>query len=118
MIKKLTCITCPMGCDIEIEMDEGEILSIKGNSCPRGEKYARSEMLHPERMVTSTVKTDGKKKRLPVITSKAVPKEEIFNVMKEINSAKVCLPVQSGDIIIKNVCGTGADILAERSQKA
>lgn len=121
MVKNLTCITCPMGCALEASCETTEdgglqILSVKGNTCPRGEKYARAELTHPERMVTSTVALKGGPyKRLPVITSAPVPKERIFEVMEAIHAVTVCAPVNISDLIIENVCGLGVDVVASRS---
>ena len=78
--KKLICVECPVGCEIEVEMDGKEILSIKGNSCPRGKKYAQDEVIAPRRVVTTTVRAKGGK-IVPVKTDKGVLKDEIFAVM-------------------------------------
>lgn len=118
MIKKeMPCIVCPMSCHIEVTFDDNnEIIEVKGNTCKRGENYARSEMTNPVRMLTSTVKLiGGLYKRLPVITSSNIPKDKLFDVMKEINKIEVCAPVKVGDIIITNVCGLNTDIIASRS---
>lgn len=117
MKKELACIVCPMSCHIEVELnDNNEVISIKGNTCKRGENYARSEMTNPVRMLTSTVKlSHGLYKRLPVITSDNIPKDKIFDVMNEINKVSVCAPIKVGAIIISNVCNLGVDIIASRS---
>ncbi len=119
--QELVCIVCPMGCRLSAQMDidstgSRRVLSVTGNSCPRGARYAREELTAPTRTVTGTVAIDGSiYRRLPVITSAPIPKERIFDVMEEIHRAHVCAPVQIHDIIIKNVCGLGADILAART---
>ena len=121
MKKELTCIICPMGCRLEAECETAEygalqIRSVTGHTCPRGEKYARSELTHPQRTVTGSVALQGGRcRRLPVITSAPVPKERIFDVMKEIRAVSVCAPVKIHDIIIENVCGLGVEIVASRS---
>lgn len=121
MKKELTCIICPMGCHLEADCATAfdgslEIRSVSGNTCPRGEKYARAELTHPERTVTSTVVLkNGRYRRLPVITSGPIPKERIFDVMKEIHQVSVCAPIKIHDIIIENVCGLGVDLVASRS---
>lgn len=119
--RELTCIICPMGCHLEaqcIPKEDGTctVLSVSGNTCPRGEKYARAELVCPERTVTGTVTVTGALyRRLPVITSAPVPKARIFDVMAQIHSVTVCSPVRICDIIIKNVCGLGVDVIASRS---
>lgn len=121
MKKELTCIICPMGCHLEAECETApdkplNILSVTGNTCPRGAAYARSELTHPERTVTSTViLKNGRYRRLPVITSGPVPRERIFDVMEQIHAVSVCAPVRIHDIIIENVCGLGVDVIASRS---
>lgn len=112
--RDLICVSCPIGCAITVELsDSGEVLSVTGNTCKRGENYAKAECTHPERMVTSTVRVEGG--RLPVVpvkTSAPIPKELIFDCMKEINKVKLNAPVAIGDVVIKNVANTGADIVA------
>jgi len=89
---------------------------VKGNTCKRGEVYARSELTNPQRMLTSTVKLEGGLyKRLPVITYAPIPKEKLFDVMNEINKIEVCAPIKINDIIIQNVCGLNVNIIASRS---
>lgn len=123
MKNELTCIICPMGCLLEADCEKSEggswrVTAVTGNTCPRGEKYARSELTHPVRTVTGTVALSGARYcRLPVITSAPVPRERIFDVMKEIHAVCVCAPVQIHDIIIENVCGLGVHVLASRSME-
>ena len=111
-IRKLTCIVCPRGCDMTVELGEGgEVISVKGNACKRGAVYASDECTHPRRTVTSTVRLeDGRV--LPVKTASTVPKELVFNIMKEINSMVAKSDLKIGDVIIKDVLGTGVDIVA------
>ena len=111
-VRKLTCIVCPRGCEMEVALGEGgELLGVSGNACKRGEGYATDECTHPRRTVTSTVKLeDGRP--LPVKTSGTVPKELVFDVMVEINRATAIAGTRIGDIVVKNVCGTGVDVIA------
>ena len=105
MKSELSCIVCPMSCTITVEVnDNNEVVTITGNTCKRGENYARNEMTHPMRQLTSTVLiVGGIYKRLPVILSGDIPKEKIFQVMEQINKASVNAPVKRGDVIIKDV---------------
>lgn len=114
MIRELVCVSCPLGCGLKVELDDnGNVINVEGNTCPRGKKYAVDECTNPVRMVTSTVKVNGGEHPVvPCKTSKPVPKGMMFDIMKEINSVTVEAPVRMGDIIIENVCGTGADIVA------
>lgn len=109
--RKLTCIVCPKGCDLRVEFnDAGEIINIEGYTCPRGKDYAHSECTSPVRTVTSTIRCkDGEV--VAVKTSLPIPKSMIFDVMKQINSVSADNDVKIGDVVIKNVLGTGSDIV-------
>ena len=103
--KELICIGCPMGCPIVVEMEDGKVLSVTGNTCPRGESYARKEVTNPTRIVTTTVRVDGGK--VPMInvkTERDIPKNKIFEC--------IAAPVHIGDIILENVADTGVNIVA------
>ena len=96
-----------------------EIISVTGNTCPRGEQYARNELTHPMRQLTSTVSIkNALYKRLPVILSGEIPKEKIFDVMEQIHKASIEAPVKIGDIVIADVCGLGVNVIASRSMEA
>lgn len=113
MIKEMVCIVCPMGCHLKIDTDT---LEVTGNTCPRGPIYAKEELTAPKRVITSTVKIEGGiHNRLPVKTSTSIPKELNFKCMELLNDIVVKAPVKHGQVIIKNVLGTGADIIACRN---
>ena len=106
---ELICITCPRGCHLSVD----ENLNVTGNSCPRGALYAKAELTHPVRMVTSSVNITSKiESRLPVKTKEPIPKELIFKVMDEIYKVSVKAPIKIGDVVIKDILGTGVDIVA------
>lgn len=110
---ELTCINCPLGCRISVETDNGEVISVCGNTCPRGDAYARKEVTHPTRIVTSTVRViGGVRPVVSVKTAADIPKEMIFAVMDKINSITVTAPIAIGDVVIANVCDTGVDVIA------
>lgn len=111
----LTCITCPIGCRLEVKK-LGDKIEVYNNKCSRGEKYAIEELLNPKRVLPTTVKiNNGYLKRLPVKTNKPIPKDKIFDCMKEINKVNVDAPVKIGDIIIKNILNLGVDVVATKS---
>lgn len=119
MIKKMICIVCPMSCKLNVEMDHNVIKSVSGNTCIRGVKYVNEELSNPTRMVTSTVMIKNAAiTRLPVTTRSPIPKNKIFDVMKQINKVKVKAPIKRDDVIIENVAKTGVDIIASRSMNA
>lgn len=107
----LICICCPKGCHLSV--DESNNFSVSGNSCPRGAEYGKSEVTHPVRVVTHTVKTTSSEHpRLSVKTNAPVPKEKIFDIIAKLNETQITPPVKIGDIIIKNVCETNSNIVA------
>ena len=108
-IRELTCIGCPMGCQMRVTMEAGEIRQVEGNTCRRGDVYARKEVTNPTRIVTSTVRVTGGE--LPVVSVKTasdIPKEKI---------RRVAAPVSIGDVVAENVAGTGVSIVATRNVK-
>ena len=114
MQKNLICIACPRGCYVTVDLDDaGEIVAVSGHSCKRGETYARTEMTNPTRSLTTTVKVEGGVHPVvPVKSAAPVPKGLLFDCMKEINKVTVKAPVQIGDVVIRNILGTGVDIVA------
>ena len=114
MVKDIICVACPMGCQISVELnDDGEILSVTGNTCKRGDAYARTECTHPERSLTTTVKVSGGVHPVvPVKSAKAVPKDKVKDCVKEIAKLEIKAPVKIGDVVCANILGTGVDIVA------
>lgn len=113
MKRNLVCVSCPLGCSIEVELENGEVVSVTGNTCKRGDAYARSEVTHPVRSLTSTVKVEGGiHPVVPVKSNAPVPKEKMFDCMKVINGATVKAPVKIGDVVIENILGLGVNIVA------
>ena len=108
--RDMTCIVCPMGCQLHVELDGDKVVSVSGNTCPRGKQYAIDECTHPMRTITSTARTENGEV-IPVKTNRTIPKELMFECMKEINRAAVKLPAHVGDVVIENVLGTGADVI-------
>jgi len=115
-LERLVCIICPNSCEIEVRIRNGSIKEIEGNLCHKGEEYVRSELFNPKRIVTSTVVVlNGEIPLVSVKTSRGVPKEKIFDVMDEISKIEINAPVKLGDVILRNVANTGADIIATRN---
>lgn len=113
--RELICIGCPLGCGLTVTVSE-ETISVSGHTCKRGEDYARKEVLSPSRTVTSTVRVIGG--ILPVVsvkTSADIPKDKIFDCMKEIRELVVEAPVELGQILIPDCCKTGISVIATRS---
>ena len=117
--KDLTCICCPLGCQITVGLENGEVVSVTGNTCMRGDDYARKEVTSPTRIVTSTVKvTGGKSSMVSVKTKSDIPKEKIFECVKVLKEVKVQAPIAIGDVVLSNVAGTGVDIVATKDVEA
>ena len=111
-MKKFVCIECPKGCVLNID----EKLNVTGNLCIRGKKYAINEVTNPKRMVTSTVQIKSELvNRLSVATSQEIDKNLVFEVIKSLDEVKIVAPIHCKDVIIKNVCDSGADIIATRT---
>ena len=110
MVRELTCIVCPKGCPLKVELENGAVANVTGHTCPRGKQYAIDDCTHPMRTITTTVRaTDGS--GIPVKTATTIPKELMFECMKEINKAVLPLPAHIGDVVIANILGTGADVI-------
>ena len=103
MKRTLTCIECPIGCEIEVELEDGKVVSLTGNSCLRGKVYAEAEVICPKRVVTSTIRAENGE-MIPVKTDKPVRKDAIFEVMQKINQTTCKMPVVLGDILVENIC--------------
>lgn len=114
--KDFICIGCPLGCNITVETDNGEIKNITGNTCRRGADYVTKELTDPRRIVTSLVRVQGGV--LPVVSVKTVadiPKERIKDCIKALKMIELSAPVRMGDVVVENVCGMGVDIVATSS---
>ncbi len=109
MKRTLTCIACPLGCTLSIELDGKNVVSVDGNTCPRGKDYAISECTSPVRTVTTTIKCENGE-LVPVKTSKPIPKDKVFDAVNEINKLVAKLPIMVGDILINDLFG--ADVVA------
>lgn len=114
MERKLTCIVCPLGCQLTVELNGREVVKVEGNTCPRGAEYAKNECTNPQRTVTSTVRCeDGG--LVSVKTDRPIPKEKMAECMALINKAVAKLPVAIGDVIVSDVFGS--NIVATQNKK-
>ena len=114
--RELTCIGGPMGCQITVTLDGGEVKNVEGNTCRKGDQYARAEVTHPVRVVTSSVAAEGGEiAQVSVKTAGDIPKESIAAIMEALADVRVMAPVRIGDVIVRDICGTGVDIVATRN---
>lgn len=111
--KEFVCIRCPLGCNISVKREGGEIKDITGNTCPRGADYVTRELTDPRRIVTSLVRVKGGE--LPVVSVKTaadIPKDKIGDCIRALKEIELTAPVCMGDVVLTDVCGTGVDIVA------
>ncbi len=113
MERNMICVACPLGCQLTVKLDGNEVVSVTGNTCKRGETYARTEIFCPVRSLTSTVKCiGGMHPVVPVKSTLPIPKDKMMDCMQIINSVTVEAPIKVGQIIIHNILGTDAHIIA------
>ena len=113
-IKHITCIRCPIGCQLTVEVTDGVVTKVEGNLCKRGVEYAQSECVHPVRTLTTTVRVlNGDP--LPVRSREPLPKEMIFSCMDVLRTVSVTAPVAAGTVIVADIFGTGIDMIATAS---
>lgn len=112
--KEFICISCPRGCHLVVD----DKLNVTGNFCPRGAVYGKQEATNPTRVVTSTVRiSEAELPLCPVKTAQPIPKGKMMDIMSSINKVRLVAPIHIGDIVIKDVCGTGVDVVATRNME-
>lgn len=112
----MNCITCPMGCEMTVTITDGVVTEVKGNTCPRGKKYAENEISAPKRMLTSSVRvTGGLLPLLPVVSKDVLPKERVLDCAEALRRITVTAPIAEGQVICPNILGLGVDIVASRA---
>lgn len=112
MLREFTCIVCPNGCEIQAEIEDGKLISVSGATCKRGEEYVNQELTAPKRTIASSVPVIGGELPLASVrTTKAIPKEKIFEAMAEIKKVTVEAPVTTGQVVIQGILGTDSDVI-------
>lgn len=116
--KEFTCIGCPMGCALLVELDSDNNITVTGYSCKIGQDYGVKEFTNPTRVITTSVKVlGGDYPQVSVKTEKDIPKDKIFECIKELKNVEVRAPIKIGDVIYKDIQGTGVNIIATREVK-
>jgi CxxC motif-containing protein len=116
MLRKMTCIECPVGCQLEVDEEGGRLISLTGNKCEKGEVYARQEIENPTRILTTTILAEELEPKLvPVRTSKPIPKGRLLEAIALISRARLTHPVKVGDVVIKDLLSLGVDLIATRA---
>ena len=114
-VRSLTCIGCPLGCTLTVELENGQVESIAGSTCRRGDDYARKEVTNPTRIITSTVRvTGGAEEMVSVKTRTDIPRESIARCVKALKGIEAAAPVRMGEVILENAAGTGVDVIATK----
>lgn len=111
----ITCINCPVGCRMQVCVENGEVISVSGNSCNRGVAYARQECVAPMRMVTAVVPVRASRMPVSVKTRAPIPKERIFDCMHALSELSLTAPIHMGDVVFADVCHTGVDVIATKT---
>lgn len=116
MKKIFTCIICPNGCEIEVELDKDKIINIEGATCKKGKEYVNQELINPQRNISSSVKVvNGDLDIVSVRLNNTIPKNKIFEVMEEIKKLQIEAPVKIGDIVEKNILDLNVDLIATKN---
>ncbi len=116
--KHFTCVTCPVGCEVDVELRDGNIVSMKGNRCDKVKEFVLQELKEPVRVLTTTVRIEGAEyAMLPVRTDKPIPKRLFLQAIAELASIDLKAPVHITDVIIKDIAGSGANIVATRTME-
>ena len=111
----ITCINCPVGCRMEVTHEGEKVLSVQGNTCKRGDAYARQECVAPERMVTAVAPVRDRDVPVSLKTRTPIPKRLIADCMRAVMEKPFEAPIAAGDVLIPDVCGTGVDVIATKS---
>ncbi len=116
VLDRLTCVLCPVGCELEVRKDEAGELEVRGNQCDKGVPFALEEILHPRRNLATSVPVRGIASRMvSVRLSGPVPREMIFPILAEIARLRPEAPISRGQVLIADVLGMGVDVIATRT---
>ena len=116
VLDRLTCVLCPVGCELEVRQDEAGEIDVQGNQCDKGVPFAVEEILHPKRNLATSVPVRGTAaKMVSVRLSGPVPREKLFPILAEIARLRPEAPVRRGQVLIADFLGTGADVIATRT---
>ena len=117
-VRRFTCVSCPVGCDLVVTMQGDEVVEITGNTCPRGIEYGTNEATNPKRVLTMLVDVEGSVMPVSCKSTEAVSKKLIPDCIQALRGVKLTAPVQIGQVIASDICGTGVDIVATKAISA
>lgn len=111
----MTCILCPNGCEMMVEMKDTGDLKIIGAQCLRGRKYAADERLQPTRTLTTSVQVlHGRLPLVSVRTSAPIPKEQLQAAMAVLKEVKVTAPIICSQVLFENFLGLGVTVITTK----
>ena len=114
--KHFVCVVCPIGCEIDVVHNGGKVISMEGNECKKSEEFVNQELIEPMRILTTTIRIQGARWAvIPVRSDKAVPKRLFPQIMKQLRRIELQAPVNMLDVVVKDIVGTGANIIATRT---
>jgi CxxC motif-containing protein len=115
IVKVIRCIVCPTGCEIQVKKGNQGDITFEGYTCKRGLEYAQQEFYEPKRILTTTIRVEnGFLPLIPVRTNLPILKDKLKDALKEIAVKKIKAPIKAGDILIENILGLGANVIASR----
>ncbi len=115
MQQHITCILCPMGCGLDVTLENGNVTGVTGNGCNRGKQYANEECTAPTRMLTALVRIAGREEILSVKTARPIPKAKVPDCAAILRGLRLSAPVAIGDTVLNDILNTGVDIIATKS---
>lgn len=114
--RHFVCVVCPIGCEIDVVHDDGRIISMEGNKCERSAEFVTQELIEPMRILTTTVRIQGSRwPVIPVRTDKSVPRRLFPRIMRQLRGINLRAPVNMLDVVVRDVLGTGANVIATRT---
>ena len=111
----ITCINCPVGCRMTVNVEDGQVIEVRDNQCKRGDVYARQESVRPLRMVTAVAPVRGSTTPVSLKTAAPIPKDRISACMQAVRAMDLSLPISLGQVLLEDVAGTGVALVATRS---
>jgi CxxC motif-containing protein len=110
MTRKMTCIQCPKSCSLAVDIEDGRVVHVNGNLCPKGEEYAKEEIENPSRILTATVLAQG-------LSLRMIPKARMREAASEIRKIRVTRAMKAGDVLVGDFCGLGLDLIVTRTTR-
>jgi CxxC motif-containing protein len=116
IVDRLTCVLCPVGCELEVHKDAAGEFQVEANQCDKGPPFALEEVLRPRRNLATSVPIAGTAARMvSVRLTGPVPRELVFPILAEIAKLRPQAPVRRGQVLIADVLGAGVDVIATRT---